>query len=358
MNIDWNNPNLQIKDGAPSEAVILARVEATKASAIAADIRKQIGRAQNSRLLASNSGETHDLVIEGDPEAKSPLTVHSFHKRDCAWVLNPQKPDKWRFLASPLISWSGENPISWGEKEIVEEMRYWPPPEGSLDEESRRIVRGHYSGLRFWLEFYLMPNGADKDDRRKFLFTSDFVHVKPYSDLSRARREFAFQIYPWSEMAQRAGSENHLWLCLEYSSCLAKLHPEGNPGKAENRARNSNVFKAFKEALKTEDFSEILSIEDLQEEGEDWRLHLETLVLQDAIRLVSESDAETSDLKHQINQYINALAHFNAVTGHRKVDVILRRSPGGEVSQTCKGQKLKSQPKSGRGRRRPPKSKY
>jgi hypothetical protein len=343
IDIDWNDPNLQI--GAETEAKITA-----------ADIRQQICRAQKSRLVASNSGQTFDLVIEGDPESKSRLTIHTFHERDRAWILNPKKPDKWRFIASPLISWSGENPIRWGEKEIIEEMGHWPPPEGSLNDENRRIVGGHYSCLRVWLSFYSMSNGAGKDDRREHLFTSEFVHLKPYSDLSRARREFCRQLFPWSELAQRAGNEDHLWLCLEYSACLAKLFPDGNPGKVENRKRNSNVVRSLKQALKTGDFDETLTIGDLQEQGEDWRLGLEDCLLQDAIRLAWESEAEVSDLEHHINQYLNALAHFNAVTGHREIDVILRRSPGGEVSQTRKGQKLKSQPKSGRGRGRPPKS--
>jgi hypothetical protein len=54
------------------------------------------------------------------------------------------------------------------------------------------------------------------------------------------------------------------------------------------------------------------------------------------------------------NQYLNALSHFNGITGHRQTDIILRRNPGGKISQTSKGQKLKSQPKSSRGRGQQP----
>jgi len=329
-----------------------------EAALIAAeDIQKQSLRASNFVDIVFDQ-ERYRLIL-GDPEARSPITIHSFNKSDFTWVL-AEDPYQWRFVPSSVINASYEDPGAWGMLEFLREMAHWPPVPCVDFEE---VVRGHYSALSLWLRFPLLHNSPRKDELRQILYHTDLIYLKPYADLSEARRQFAYQIYPRLELAQRAESKDHLWFCMEYSSCLQKFHWLGNPLaplKDEVRTNTTNCIRNIRAALKTGNFifDEILTIEALQREGADWHRYIADLLLHEAIRKVWTDDADSKDLKRQCNLYLDALSHYNGQVGHKEQDVILILTPDGDRSKTKKNYKRKKSTQrlsSGRGRGRPPK---
>lgn len=273
--------------------------------------------------------------------AQPPVTVVYDSPEAGNWVLD-SSPDQWRFASEHGL----ELPDDFGRLDFIRAMCCWPPSEQSLTIRKNREkltsdVKGHYLGLTLWLLIRELSESEAKKRLRALLHHPLLVHLKPYADISFARREFAYQIYSRSEVAQRAQSEDHLWFCLEYSSCLQKIN--NSLGKVECRVKNTNAIKLLKQALNDHehkfDFSKNLTTESLQTAGEDWRLSISDLLVQDAIRLCWEDDGDTEDLKHHVDQYLNALRHYNVITGNCKPHAVLCVDPNGEVRESRKGQK-------------------
>jgi hypothetical protein len=361
IEIDWNDPNLQIGGGTPFEAEILAGIETARDSAVIESIKQEIyrGSAYWDIRFDLASGAEHYVVIQGDPNASSPITIHPLHKREHAWILS-KSSDKWRFTFSPLFSFTTRSnpPECWSEQDFLREMSIWPPTDGDRkDSQQLAKINGHYAGLMFWLRFRKAKDGVNKDELRKLLYSTKLINWLPYVNLSEAKRNFAYLIYPWSELAQRASGEEHLWFCLEYSGCLQKLY-ENVPGKETIRSSTTKKIRLYKDALKTGNFdsSNLLTIEKLQEQGEDWRVYIEDLLIQDTIKTCWEDGGNTSYLAKQLRLYLNSLSSFNGAVGHGGNHIVMRRNSDGRVFESRQdGSHRKREQISKRSKGRPPK---
>jgi hypothetical protein len=197
-------------------------------------------------------------------------------------------------------------------REFIREMSFWG--------EGR--VNGHYTALALWLLFDEIPAGNEKDKMRQMLHCTDLIQMLPHYDLSVATRTFARNFYALSEVAQKAEDENHLYFYLEYSKYLQNFSGEENLSKDKACNIHTERIKFFRNALEAgksyPDFPQLLTLEQIQEDGFDWRLCLEDLVMSDIIRIYWESDSSAErHIKYHFGNYLNALAHHNGVMRHR-----------------------------------------
>ena len=121
---------------------------------------------------------------------------------------------------------------------------------------------------------------------------------------------------------------------MEYSTCLQKNQSDW---ESKNRWRDfcSQLIRDYRQALRKNDFKEILTIEQLQSKGEDWRKHITNLLLQDAIRHTFEY--EDKDLKHHCLQFLNAWEHYNGTVGHSETNQVYYHDPKGNLRVSRKG---------------------
>jgi hypothetical protein len=325
MTIDWDDSSLLIGNGSlsPSQAKALAERKTAKGIEIANYLEPQIKKAHNYLCITHFSGFdeiVNYIVIE--KETKAPVTIIKNYdeERTYNWVLNVNF-DRWEFVLSPVFQLTKDSPSHWGMNEFIREMSFWGV---TPDPEDNDPINRHYAGLTLWLMFDELPAGRSKDLMREILYCTKLIELKPCRDLSLARRMFAKQLYPLSELAQRAESEDHLWFCLEYSDYLMALpNPDrGKESKEAIRTAKAEKIRYFRKAKKAaiagSEYPQVLTIDQLQKDGKDWRQHIEDLLLSEAVKIFWEyaSDNITNDLKHHYTQYLSALAHHNAQTGH------------------------------------------
>ncbi|MBD1929782.1 hypothetical protein H6F74_26630 [Trichocoleus sp. FACHB-90] len=365
MGINWEDPNFLIGSEGNDAETILSEIETSSASLVATNIQKKIAAAQRFGNITFDlsSGEERYIIIENTQEqnTKSSISIHNFNKRNFNWILNDD-PNEWRFIPNSAIYCPSENPIFWGMWEFTREMSFWPPalaPHLENCNSAKQLidmVNGHYTMLMLWLRYSLpmIKNSSKRDKLRELLYTTDLIYGLPYADLSLARYEFARQVYPWSELAQRAGSSEHLWFCMEYSNCLHKAFITGNLSKDQHRTNQTNNIRRLRQASKKGTYDEIVTIDDLQEEGKDWRLFIEDLILQDIVKVIWENEGDTKTLEHYYKRYLDAMSHYNGIVGHKKEHVILSLTSDQQLIATRKGQKLNTKSTQPRSRGRPP----
>jgi hypothetical protein len=316
-------------------------------------IKRDLSQAQRYwDLRFPRRGRT--LVIH-DPSGVRPFVVHDFYDGP-DWVLGSD-PQKWQYHPQPAIFNAGSNPSEWGYGDICREIGRLRASSLGDPREIDLIRSGHQKALSLWLLFDVcLPE--IKDQYREMLHTTELVHLLPWSDYSHAKKEFARRIYSWSELAQRAGSEDLLWFCMEYASCLQLASAEGL-SKASAQSSLTLAVRHFREALRLakngEWEPENYSIDAYVSQGEDWRLHIQTLLIYDAIRLVGEAESgskEEKDRTFAVCQFINAIEHHNKMT-HSPNAVVIKELADGTASRTKVGRPPANKPKRGRGR--PPK---
>jgi hypothetical protein len=334
MDIDWADKNLLIggKNPTPNEIQILSKINSSKEEEIISYLKQRIRESHNFILFThptNSEKRINYLALEKEPKSQiiDVIKNYSEEKRKFAWVLD-KNPEKWRFTQEPPLYISNENPNQWKMDEFIREMSHWKLTPSSEDNDP---INKHYTALALWLIFDEMQAGNLKDKMRDFLHNTSLKDVKPCRDLSLSRRLFAKQLYPLSRLAKRAMSEDHLWFCLEHSDFLkaflspSKNSSEQDTSKEYNRTLKAKRIKHFRLALKAGEpgieYPQILTIDQLQKDGQDWRIWIEDLLLWDAIQLIWESNAEadiTKDLKHYCHKLLDALAHHNSRTGHSK----------------------------------------
>ncbi len=328
---------------------------------LAEQVNQQVDRAKDFTILNFDTdwGRERYLLIFGDPYADKPVVCHYFPPPGITrWVLDDD-PGEWRWLPYPVIDAVKENQGTWGMLEFTSQMSMWPPASYPMSEEHRQKIGGHYVALALWIRLYFLENSSKKEQLRELLEHTDLSHLQPYAELSMARLDFAYELYSRSKLAQRAHSETHLWFAMEYSNCLQKFHwlynPVG-PGIDDSRTNTTHFVHTLKHALKTGDFDtdNLLTIEQLKAEGADWRLHIDSLMQQEALKVYWEDPSELSDLEHCYKRYLDAQSSYNSIVGHKKEHQIFIDS-NQTLTTTCKGKKRPGQPKPKRGRGRPPK---
>jgi hypothetical protein len=141
---------------------------------------------------------------------------------------------------------------------------------------------------------------------------------------------------------------------MEYSNCLHKTFITGNLSKDRHRTNQTKNIKRLRQASQKGDFDKIVTIDDLQEQGKDWRLFIEDLILQDTARLIWENEGDTETLEHYYKRYLDAMSHYNGIVGHKKEHVILSLASDQQLMATRKGQKLNTKSTQPRPRGRPP----
>jgi hypothetical protein len=323
MDVNWSDPNLLIGDKNPTsnEIQILREINLAKETEIIAYIEERLKQAYYYLWITHLSGfgeKVNYLLIKEQPKAPVNIIKNYREKRKFAWVLE-KNPKKWQFVPDSLFYTPNENPSHWRMEEFIREMSFWgltPNPERDDP------INGHYTYQSLWHMFDEMTQGGDKDKMREMLYCTNLIELKPHYDFSIARRIFAKNIYPISELAQRAGDEHLLWFCMEYSGYLNALPDERKVSKDNIRTRTTEVIRNYRNALSAAKIGiepNLPTIDLLQKEGADWRLWIRELILSDAIRLCWEGDAyDTRDIEYHCHKYLNAWAHHNGIVGHRK----------------------------------------
>jgi hypothetical protein len=262
------------------------------------------------------------------------LTITSYEPSEGAinWALS-KDPLQWHFEPNYRAATSSLEPNNWGRLDFIRVLSTWPA-EHVTHPLLSSVVRGHYKGLALWLLFREVKGSEKKKKLRSLLWTTPLLQLKPHADFCAAKREFANQIFPKSGLAQRAGDEELLWLAMEYSTCLQKDQLDWEH-KTPWREFCTQSIRTCRQALHKNDFGEILTVEQLQSEGKDWREHITSILLQDAIRLTFEYEDE--DLKHHCLQFLNAWERYVGTVGHQKTQQIYYQDSNGDLRATCKG---------------------
>lgn len=320
-NIDWENPNLLIGGGTAAELTICSGIETASTRILEAEIQQEITESHQSWDIRFDLPCGYERYIVFWLK-NGGIKILRSHSRNF-YLSMEHNPAQWRFIVMPTSGSFPTLPASefndWGEEEFTRELGFLPPDcETGRGEEARVQLNGHYLGLLLWLRFRQMKDSPGKDLLREMLYTSPLNVLLPCANLSVARREFAYDIYPWVPLAQRAQGEEHLWFFLEYSACLQKLRGL-DASKTKYRAQTTEGVRAYREALKElPPEEEFLTIESLQQEGIDWRLCIQDLLIQSAIKECWESSDDTSTLRQGCARFLTRLSQYNGVVGHKK----------------------------------------
>lgn len=246
-------------------------------------------------------------------------------------------PHYWHFEADGNGVTTSPKIQSWGRIDFFRAMRSWPV-EGVSDPLKISVIRGHYLGLTLWLFFRELRDSEKKNRLRSLLWNTALIHLKPHVDVSIARREFIYQLFPKSVLAQRAAGEELLWFITEYSTCLQKTYPS-HLSKTKWQESTTDVIRTCRHALYKNDFDEICTIGELIQSGEDWRKHILTLLLQDAIKLVHDESVQVDkDLQRQCLTFIGALEHYNSAVSNGMHEIYFHGSDG-KLRHSSKGHK-------------------
>lgn len=329
--IDWDNPNLLIGGRPSPELAISSGIETANNRIIEAEIQQDIINSIDhwDIRFALPCGYERYIIVWTKDNAIKILRSHSRN----FYLIMETNPEQWRFSlvpasGNPDADWDG-----WGKEEFTRELGFLPPSCEGGRGEARARINGHYLGLLLWLRFFQMKDGPGKNQLRAMLHTSPLNVLLPCAKLSQARREFACDIYPWVPLAQRAQGEEHLWFFLEYSACLQKLRGL-DFSKTKYRTNTTEGIRAYRKALRPlppeEEFS---TIESFQQARIDWRLHIQDLLIQSAIKVYWESPADTTTLRQSCARFLTRLSQYNGVVGHKEQYVIPKpekpqRKPG------------------------------
>ncbi len=206
----------------------------------------------------------------------------------------------------------------WTKREFIETMPLWPclttktTPEGQKD--FLKTLQNHYLGLSTWLTAYELGKGRLLSE----LPFSPLSQWKPFADLSVARLNFAKQIHPKLELAQKFDNFEVLWGLWEYNIFEHYLRAgglKGNPttneagrvmSKSDWMVQENQIIKAKHRRLETGEPYDGKTIADFN-----WREHFYDLLLQQAVDLATEEDDE--DLGHHCKQYLDARANFSRI---------------------------------------------
>lgn len=95
--------------------------------------------------------------------------------------------------------------------------------------------------------------------------------------------------------------------------------------KTSQRNQNTQTIRAIKQVLNRTSKQalenwyvpdDIPTLEELEKQGEDWRLYIEYLVLWDVIRKYWDEPKCNKSLKQACMNYLNSLSHINGLIGH------------------------------------------
>lgn len=253
---------------------------------------------QNDQVLQIKS---QDVTLS---VANSGIRGKIFHESDVFYKLESNF-DSWRFSPyPPLVTNQSRN---WTLKEIILQLASWG--EGKLHE--------HFHYLSLWLirqHFHLPPDKANYI--QQCLLDQRVIKLKPFAELANAELNLCFELFLRCPLAQRAESENHLWLALQYSELLCMKAPPV-PSKTQSRNNTTDVIRLFRKALfDSQTFEEVKeSIEPLKKRS-DWQRYIKSFLLVDAIEWHWADD--NSNLDEIVRSYLREWSRFNGCTGHKK----------------------------------------
>lgn len=328
---DWEDSNLTI--GHTNELL---------ASKRASTLEQLIDAAEAAWLFDFHECGGELLVLKWLPGVEPPFMYQSFDSEP-AWILSPDD-SYWHLVTnSPIAKKSTDNPKTWSMVEFLREIGRWPPmwDKAIRDGHYEAIVRGHYTTLALWLRHRWMVNSPQKMGLGPILHFTELIDTKPYFDFSMARLDFAYDLYWRSPLAQRADSEQHLWFFMEYSHCLHRLYPSaGSMKKSAVKKNLTAAIATWRKALNAArrgDAIELMTLESLKQKGEDWRLWINELLVNEAIRLIQEAEggAEAEkDLLFHTRRFLDAWAHYNHMTRSKHYKILMpvekppKRRPG------------------------------
>jgi hypothetical protein len=264
-----------------------------------------------------------------------------------------------------LTSLGRDSTLSISGSEVIDQL--WDLPK-SIELPRAKALRpdglfDHYKRLAWGLHHLDLPDSPEKNELRQDLYGKDDGTLKIFVDYSVAKREFARQIYNYSELAQRAKGEYGLWFCMESAECLQKLLPD-KPYTAKEAIQCSSTdwIKSHRAKLKAAvvgDPVNLLTLEALLKPDSfdwqtynaelaprvkvkdttvkqlksgdiDWRFFIIDLLVNEAIAIVAQADGDSGkDLVHHIRQFLNAFEHFNSMTlkNSRRTQIFKKRQP-------------------------------
>lgn len=317
---------------------------------LSGSIRRQIRESASSWQIwhKSRKGTPNgrSLVIVNPPNRTPPVLTYPFSDRQYFWQLQDD-PEKWRFKTSiPAGLVKTRPPETWGVADILADMRHWPDirlhcskrSKGQDYQQLQSSLAGNYHGLSLWLEW----SELGRNDLEDLVLRTPLSHLRPYHDLSVSLKTFCFNL--WSKnvpTALKAASKEHLWYCVEHSRMLGKVRDNNliggssclGWGKGKVAEFNSSkVIAPRKEIIRriekhcTRDPSlipsveslNLLTIENLQSQGFDWREWIIWLLVDDGIRHAFETG--DIELIHYCKRFLADYNHYNRLLTGQDVD--------------------------------------
>jgi hypothetical protein len=294
-----------LKLGIRSEFADLAHLKRAEVEAL----RKAIDSAESWIVLTCR--EESILILRNKPNALQPYSIHHGYRR-YNWIFD-RNPYTWKILPDPVLAnIEGNIPINWDWTAAYWELLYLVP-----DHPQFQQLKKHCIALTIWLSFDILPDGNHKDHLRDFLWETNLIHVKPFVDFVKAQREFVSQLYPLSQLAQRACSEVNLWFLLQWSNTAVKVNHRGVT-KTTHRKEFSNLLKNFRNQLRLANKGELKPINYLPEYlNSDWIFSLESILLHEALQLIVEEEFNSALHSHCKN-YLDAKSKLHNIVSHKK----------------------------------------
>jgi hypothetical protein len=322
---NWEDPNLMIGD--TNELLVSKQASA---------IEQQMDGAERGWIFDFHRFGGKLLVLKQPPGVEPPFIFHGFDSDEPSWVLSPDD-SYWHLVTnSPIAKKSTDNPKTWGMAEFVREIGRWPPmwDKAIRDENYEAIGRGHYATLALWFKHRWMVNSPGKMELGRLLHFTELIDTMPYFDFSMARLDFAYKLYWRLPLAQRADSEEHLWFFMEYSHCLHRLYPSAasmkKPAVKKGLTDMISIWRKALKSAKRGDALNLMTLESLEQEGEDWRMWINELLVNEAIRLIQEAEGGAEkDLLFHTRIFLDAWAHYNGMTRpkHHKILMPAEKPP-------------------------------
>ena len=299
------------------------------------EISEQCERSEDTIHINFEILNLQYFIFIDDPLSTQSITIKTFPNDGNIWKLKDDF-EEWRFELKEDSPFQLSPPCKWGLGEMFINLSQWS------DDKNDRILT-FYQLLALWLIFDYIKPCPLKDQLRKILYESTFIHSKPYKDLALAELDFCRQLYPRSSVAQKAASAEHLWFCMQYSKFLAKtayMPHSKTTWRQENQKYIGYFQKLITDKALNKAWIENLKPDLSEEILDDWRLDIEYFLIVDAIEIIYANPKGEQDLQFQLKQYLQSQDRFRQIVGHQPQHVMTN----------------KSVQKSSRGRGRPPKS--
>ena len=279
------------------------------------------------------AGDRYSICIN-HPSQYTPLTItsHVPSEGSINWELS-KDPLWWHFEPNLKLTTSSPEPNNWTRTDFIKALSTWSPKEDTHPL-LIPIIRGHYTGLAFWLLLDEIRGSEKKNKLAGLLWNTSLVHLYPHVEFCQAKKKFAHAIFTKVKLAQCADDRDLLWLAIEYSSFLHKNQLDYEQ-KTSWREPCTKLINTCQKAIDNGFDDEFPTIKYLQTVGEDWREYIISLLVKHTIKTARKDKDE--NLKFACREFLASWDRYVRIVGHLKTHQIYYQDSKGDLRVTCKG---------------------